>query len=108
MVMRGGRPESAPASSLRPGDDVQYLRSSDHGNIAPETVTRIESLRDDCVVYRVVFSPDEPVPAICADAILTKGHRLRSHNRRGGGRRGHATLPIEPSIPETAAEAEWF
>ena len=55
MVMRGGRPESAPASSLRPGDDVQYLRSSDHGNIAPETVTRIELFRDDCVVYRVVF-----------------------------------------------------
>jgi hypothetical protein len=107
MVIRGGRPESAPASSLRVGDDVQHQRAGDHGNIVPQPVTRIVSYRDDCLVYRVAFYPDEPVPTIYADAILTKGHRVKSQDRRGGGRRGGGTLAIEPSIPETAAEAEW-
>lgn len=100
MVIRGGRIEAAPASSLRPGDDVTTLWSG----IQP--VTEIRSFRDDCDVFRVLFHPDEPVVALSADGIYTKGHRLKPQNRRGGG--CHKRSQVDTmSIPETAAEAEW-
>ena len=54
-------------------------------------------------VFRIVFMPDEPVVVQGADGIYAKGHRLKPRDRRGGG-----SVIVTTSIPETAAEAEWF
>ena len=102
MVIRGGRSEAAPASSLRPGDHVITLRNG----IQP--VTEIRSFRDDCDVFRAIFMPDGPVAALSADGIYTKGRRMKSQTRRGGGGRHRHNDAMATSIPETAAEVEWF
>ena len=102
MVIRGGRSEGAPASSLRPRDDVITLKNG------KQPVTEVRSFRDGCDVFRAVFMPDEPVAALSADGIYTKGHRLKSQGRRGGGGRHRDNDAMTASIPETAAEAEWF
>ena len=88
-MIGGGRSEAAPASSLQP-------------------VTEVWPFRNYCDVFRAVFMPDEPVAAVSADGIYTKGHRRKSQGRRGGGGRHRDNDAMTPSIPATAAEAEWI
>ena len=101
MVFRGGRSEAAPASSLRPGDDVVTDKK------AKQPVTESRSLRGDRDLFRIVFLPDLLVAGLSANGIYTKGHRMKSQVRRGGGGCHHQD-GATASIPETAAEAEWF
>ena len=100
MVHRGSGLQAAPASCLRPGDDVKTLRKG------VQPVTEIRPLTGGCDVFRVVFKPDVPVAALSADAIDaidTKGDRLTCQTRRGsGGCYGYSTampLPFQRRRP---------
>merc|ERR1740117_2581511 len=101
-AFRGGREVPAPATSLRLGDDV--LTCSCDGASAIKKVDQIRTFIHAGTVFKITFSPDEPVLALNTDVILTMGQRTHRPTRRGRTQmHGHVAL----SIPETYNEAAW-
>ena len=101
VAFRGGREVPAPATSLRPGDDV--LTFSNDGTVAIKAVDQIRRFLHGGTVFKITFLPDEPVLALNTDGLLTKGHRAHRPTRRG---RTQVQSQVALSIPETYAE--WF
>lgn len=95
MVYRGNL-QSAPADSLRVGDDVEC------SNGGRQSLHYVQKFSAQVEVCEIRFHPDVPVAAFVPprDMILTKGHGHPRTRRRQGNR---DCANDETSLPDTAS-----